>query len=744
MKPLFLLPPLAALLLTAFLLTRPAPPARWSDPATWGGAVPKAGASVTIPKGKDVLLDVSPPPLRSLTISGALVFADRDLSLQAAEINVPGRLQIGTHAAPFTHHALVTLTAASGGVKCLSVTGQLELHGRDAGQTWTHLAQTAAAGTRRLMLADTAAWQPGDHLVLASTDFDPAEAEEVTVTQNAGHTLTLAAPLRFAHWGRVTDGIDERAEVGLLTHSIVIEGDAASARDGLGGQIMVMRGGAAHVEGVELTRMGRAGQMGAYPFHFHRAGDQTGSYLRECSVHTCYNRAVTLHGTNNVRVQDNVAYDTVGHAYFLEDGIETGNVLKHNLGVLTRRAKPGQALLPSDLTPATFWVTNPANILRGNAAAGSDGDGYWYSLPAHVTGLSRTPATDRARSPRRLALSEFTGNSAHSNDNDGLFVDNGPNPAGTYGSPDYNPPAEAVFDRMTAWKNRRRGVWLRGSPLTLAHACLADNSIGATLACSQSVVRDSLVVGETENIGPLSGRLPKPAEPHSPRVGFEFYDGLVGVSGTTFAHFRPQPGRPAGALSCVRYTPFFVDPRNWVKDLHFADAARVYFAPPPGHPAGALGADGYRSAAFMDTDGSVSGQAGTAIAVPNPLLGLAAPGPGAGCVTTRAPLGKLFVDNRDLRPAAISPLLVSAGPGRKLAVYGSPPEGDRPATNFGVSVPVNHDYTLRFAGHSPGLLRLTLRCCPPGSWVRLHLPGRAPVTLTVPPGGDTATVRIDE
>ena len=117
MKPLTLrlslfLPLLAALLLAAALLARPAPPHRWSDPATWGGAVPKAGASVTIPKGKNVVLDVSPPPLRSLTISGALVFADRDLNLQAAEINVPGRLQIGTHAAPFGHHALVTLTAA--------------------------------------------------------------------------------------------------------------------------------------------------------------------------------------------------------------------------------------------------------------------------------------------------------------------------------------------------------------------------------------------------------------------------------------------------------------------------------------------------------------------------------------------------------------------------------------------------------------------------------------------------------
>src|SRR5688572_29748007 len=48
---------------------------RWSDPATWPGRkVPVAGDAVTIEKGKDVVLDVSPPALGNLTIDGKLSF----------------------------------------------------------------------------------------------------------------------------------------------------------------------------------------------------------------------------------------------------------------------------------------------------------------------------------------------------------------------------------------------------------------------------------------------------------------------------------------------------------------------------------------------------------------------------------------------------------------------------------------------------------------------------------------------
>src|SRR5690606_676344 len=50
---------------------------RWSDPAAWpGGKVPAAGEAVTIARDMDVVLDVDPPALRSLTIDGKLRFSN--------------------------------------------------------------------------------------------------------------------------------------------------------------------------------------------------------------------------------------------------------------------------------------------------------------------------------------------------------------------------------------------------------------------------------------------------------------------------------------------------------------------------------------------------------------------------------------------------------------------------------------------------------------------------------------------
>src|SRR3954471_16709228 len=56
---------------------------RWSDPKSWpDGKVPREGDAVTIARGRNIILDVSPPALRSLTINGKLSFAsDRVISL---------------------------------------------------------------------------------------------------------------------------------------------------------------------------------------------------------------------------------------------------------------------------------------------------------------------------------------------------------------------------------------------------------------------------------------------------------------------------------------------------------------------------------------------------------------------------------------------------------------------------------------------------------------------------------------
>ena len=96
-----------------------------------------------------------------------------------------------------------------------------------------------------------------------------------------------------------------------------------------------------------------------------------------------YNRAMTLHAVNNATFEWNVAYNNMGHAYFTEDGVETGNWIQYNLAIKT---KPSSSLLSVDQTPTSFWIVNAANHIIGNRAAGAAGFGFWVNPPPHSTG----------------------------------------------------------------------------------------------------------------------------------------------------------------------------------------------------------------------------------------------------------------------------------------------------------------------------------------------------------------------
>ncbi|MEO6378529.1 MAG: G8 domain-containing protein, partial [Caulobacteraceae bacterium] len=84
----------------------------WSSPATWPGRkVPRAGDMVSIERGKDVLLDVSPPALNGLHIEGKLSFSDKaNVELTTEWIMLHGELAIGSEAKPHTRKATITLT----------------------------------------------------------------------------------------------------------------------------------------------------------------------------------------------------------------------------------------------------------------------------------------------------------------------------------------------------------------------------------------------------------------------------------------------------------------------------------------------------------------------------------------------------------------------------------------------------------------------------------------------------------
>lgn len=96
--------------------------------------------------------------------------------------------------------------------------------------------------------------------------------------------------------------------------------------------------------------------------------------MKGCSVHTAFNRAVNLHNTHQVVIENNVVFDVMGGALFLEDGLEQQNVIQYNLFVYVKKTN---SLLNDDVVPAAYWITHPYNIVRHNVAAGGTNFGFW-------------------------------------------------------------------------------------------------------------------------------------------------------------------------------------------------------------------------------------------------------------------------------------------------------------------------------------------------------------------------------
>src|SRR5688572_6998251 len=196
---------------------------RWSDPATWPDRkVPAEGTAVSIGKDMNVVLDVSPPALRSLTIDGKVSFANnRDIELTTEWILLHGELEIGTEKTPHTRNATITLTNNVPGEDIMTMGdrgimlmgGTLSLHGNRK-DSWTKLAKTAAAGSNTIEVLNTGDWKKGDEVVIASTDFDPHQAERRIISSVSGKVITLDQKLQYMHYGQVTFGVDERGEVG--------------------------------------------------------------------------------------------------------------------------------------------------------------------------------------------------------------------------------------------------------------------------------------------------------------------------------------------------------------------------------------------------------------------------------------------------------------------------------------------------------------------------------------------------
>ncbi|KAM3610535.1 uncharacterized protein V6R79_005289 [Siganus canaliculatus] len=534
-------------------------------------------------------------------------------------------------------------------------------------------------------------WKPGDQIVVASTDYSMHQAEEFTLLpcpHCTSRQVRIQGKPLYSHVGEITDGIDMRAEVALLSRNILIHGEMENScygnnmcqfynHDTFGGHIKIFNNfSSVHLSHVELKNMGQQAENGHYPVHFHMCGDvdQRGgyrepTYVDGLSIHHSFSRCLTIHTTNGLLVKNTVGYDTLGHCFFLEDGIEQRNTFFHNLGLLTR---PG-TLLPTDrnetlctsikdkvykgYTPSpsteckavsTFWIANPNNNLISNAAAGSQDAGIWFVFHSSSTGDSHglVPETKAELTP----LGIFYNNRVHSNFKAGLFIDKGVKTTNASAAdpreylcldnsarfrPHQNadpsrPRVAAVIDTLISFKNNDLGAWIRGGDIVIQNSGFADNGVGLSFASDGSYPKDegssqevtqSLFVGESRNRGTSGGQnkywgpggadakmRTLPRNRTFPIRGFQIYDGPVQLTQSTFRGFIPTPERYTSAVGFSLKNTWQLTPRNNLSQLNFHSTVdlRAFFGR-PGQWFEDNDLDGDKNSIFHDVDGSVTG-----------------------------------------------------------------------------------------------------------------------------------------
>jgi hypothetical protein len=151
------------------------------------------------------------------------------------------------------------------------------------------------------------------------------------------------------------------------------------------------------------------------------SGNVDGAVVSKNTIRASNQRCVVVHGTHNVTISENVAFDTMGHCYMTEDGGEIDNVFVRNLGANTRAATRVVRPEETDSTnPSTFWCSNPVNEWVGNVAAGGEANGYWFELQDSVKSPTSEMPLSAGMIPRRMPLKLFRDNVSHSYRRHGL------------------------------------------------------------------------------------------------------------------------------------------------------------------------------------------------------------------------------------------------------------------------------------------------------------------------------------
>jgi len=598
----------------------------WNAPATWSPlGVPGPSDQVLIPAESQVAMN-GQCFAAGVQIRGTLEASPMPGGITANWILASGnqgRFRVGTANSPFPYDFTIRLNAedpdqdiGGHGTKFLVAMDEarIDLHGNPK-QSWTKLVGVGQSNVGQdydiIQVTNGRNWAVDDFIVIAytkhvgsipnnpptppSNDHSPqshvAKITQVGSTPGqfyisppidpAKHCHAIPTPYHTAS-GRQWN-LDQRAEVGMLSHNIVVTGAKLGSPTGqafpkgFGAHVMLMNccplmnPGKGYFSNVEFSEVGQRKRLGRYPLHWHmQVNLGTGQYAKNCSIHHSYNRAMTIHGSHELSLLNNVCYDIEGHAVFLEDGVEERNTIADNLVLAVRRPTEATRMLihdhdmnePQNRSPASFWISNPRNTIRGNVAADSTGCGYWFALHTSQTGLSSStsapsnwapqfaPTTPHIVNATRLPLMEFFSNTAHSmkmgvDVHDSIYNNSTPlDPKDDIIARNimWAPPSNATMSDLLLY-GCGTGIYTGGGAVPIGtieftQCVLADNGAHVQLASMDSVT-DSLFVRDSGN-GILPSNM-QPYQRHERGNAYVTYDGPGSLMRCHFVGFDSNP-----------------------------------------------------------------------------------------------------------------------------------------------------------------------------------------------------------
>ncbi|XP_029451975.1 fibrocystin isoform X2 [Rhinatrema bivittatum] len=496
----------------------------WSRNTSWfSGHPPQDGDNVTVERGQTLLLDTSTCILNLLHVKGGKLFfiepGPVDLHAHYILISDGGELRIGSPLQPFHGKAQIHLYGSSYsapffpyGVKFLSVrNATLSIHGWLPQVSFTYLESEACFNDTRLVLNKAVDWRPGDEVIISGVDSEGIVRQEdlLTIESVNNTVIFIKTPLKFSY-GFIEQWVEDqhhvlRPVVALLSRDIVVQGNHTTERmfhvqqcaeagisdvskchygkseRKLGsrdmGAVVIIQSfqsepSLIQLEGVQFQHVGQSFRESLSALNIVGNAHMNDSYVHGCSVWDAFSRGLSLSKISDLRVENNVFYNILGHGLLVGEWLEQGMLIRYN-ALIGLSGTEGLSNIEA-LSPAGVYIQSPTNVIEDNTVCGA---GYGYFFHLAPGGPSQAP------------VQSFNKNSANSCIRYGLWV-----------YPAYQPQSTgtAVFQSFTAWGSQGGAQISQSTNLELRnfqiYSC-RDFGIDITESLGNTSVANSLLIG---------------------------------------------------------------------------------------------------------------------------------------------------------------------------------------------------------------------------------------------------------